>query len=115
VNSRKLTAAEVTFTVEAEQDDLRVRGNALASGDDAEDKACEDEILRRLDAGDVWAWACVTVKASWRGFVGADTLGACSYEHEGDFRECDYFTDMCKNALEDLNRTIAEIEKRLVR
>ena len=45
-----------TYTIEvtAAQDDIPVRGNAMASGDDATDRECEDDILTRLDSGDVW-------------------------------------------------------------
>jgi hypothetical protein len=75
-----------------EQDEIAVCGNALASGDDAEDKACEDEILRRLDRGDVWAWCFVTCEASCEvegvTFKGRDTLGGCSYKDRKDFMTC---------------------------
>lgn len=104
---RDLREDEVTFEVAAEMDDLPVRGNAMASGDDDEDRKYEDEILRRLDRGDIWAWAAVTVTARWNGYVGRDHLGACCYADEKEFRECGgYFEDMKKNALEDLNATL---------
>lgn len=78
---------EVDFEIEVHQDDTPVRGNALASGDEDEDRACEDEILRRLDQGDVWAWACVRVIATCEGFRGESSwLGGCSYRSERDFR-----------------------------
>lgn len=76
---RKLTESEVTFTVELEEEDTPVRGNAMASGDDAADKALEDEIIERLDRGDISAWCCLKVTASWNGLTGVDYLGACSF------------------------------------
>ncbi|HEY3499106.1 MAG TPA: hypothetical protein VGK73_30660 [Polyangiaceae bacterium] len=76
---RPLTASDVTFTVRIEQDDIPVRGNALASGDSAVDREVEDEILACLDRGDVEAWCSITVEARWRGYVGRDHLGACSH------------------------------------
>lgn len=82
---RKLTESDVTFTLEVEQDDTPIRGNALASGDDELDKRVEDEILARLNCGDVWAWACVTVKAQYKSWVGAACLGAVSCADEADF------------------------------
>lgn len=94
---------EAQITVHAREDDIPVRGNALASGDDAEDKRCEDAILERLERGDVWAWACVEVRASWDLYDGSDYLGACSYDSEEDFRQQgDYFDDMVDEALEVL-------------
>src|SRR5579872_2222127 len=109
---RALTAKDVVFTLTAEYDDTPVRGNAMASGDDAADKACEDEIIARLDSGDVWAWAVVTVKAEWTSptgqtWTGRDTLGACSYRDEEDFKqEGGYFAQMKDQALDDLNASI---------
>ncbi len=76
---RPLKASEVTFEVTIEQDDIQVRGNAMASGDDALDKQVEDQILSELDAGNIEAWCCITVKATWEGITGVDYLGACSH------------------------------------
>jgi hypothetical protein len=92
-----------TIEVTAEQDDTPVRGNALASGDAAEDRECENEILSRLDSGDVWAWACVRVTATCEDCdaEGSDTLGACSYANERDFRDDAYFAQMIEQASEE--------------
>jgi hypothetical protein len=105
---RKLREDEVSFELHWEQDDTTVRGNAVASGDNAEDRACEDEIIRRLDRGDVWAWALVKVTARWGNFVGIDYLGACSYESEDEFKADAYYTDMKQRALFELNKQIAD-------
>jgi hypothetical protein len=102
-----LKQADVEFRILAEQDAAEVRGNALASGDDAEDKAAEDEILARLDRGDVWAWASVTVEARYHGLVGRDYLGCCNYASEKDFVRCgDCYEDMKARALEELQSQI---------
>lgn len=93
-----------TYTLTAEQDDIPVRGNAMASGDDAADRECEDEILARLDAGDVWAWAHVTVMCTCDdcGAMGEDNIGACSYADESEFRADGYYDDMLWLAYEDM-------------
>jgi len=97
----------VTYRLQVEQDDVPVRGNALASGDDEEDKKLEDEILRRLDRGDVWAWASVCVIAECEGFIGRDYLGGCCYEDEADFcQDGGYYPQMKEEALADLIRSI---------
>jgi len=97
----------VTYSIHAEQDDLPVRGNALASDDPAVDKECEDDILARLDRGEVWAWAYVKVTAECCGFKGVDTLGACSYKDEADFcTPGGYWDDMQKEARTDLVKTL---------
>ncbi len=90
------------FNIEvfAEQDDIPVRGNAMASGDDDFDREVEDEILADLDQGNVWSWGFVTVQCTCDdcGAVGGDTLGGCSYASEEDFKADAYYADMLANA-----------------
>jgi hypothetical protein len=107
-------AANATVELFARQDDIPVRGNALASGDDAEDKRCEDAILARLDRGDEWAWACVEVRASFEGWKASDFLGACSYDSESDFRQPGgYFEDMRETALRELAAQLEDARDKL--
>lgn len=110
---RDVTKEEVEIQLIVHEEDTPVRGNALASGDDAEDKRVEDEIIERLQDGDIWAWCCVEVRAVWRPegvnfhVEGSDFLGACSYRDEQDFREDSlYFEDMVEQAVEDVNRQL---------
>lgn len=106
----------VTYTIKVEQDDIPVRGNAIGSGNADFDKEVEDEILKRLDDGDVWAWATVTVVATCEGFTGEAYLGGCSYKDEADFKQDGgYYEDMCKEALSELKKNITEIRERLAR
>jgi hypothetical protein len=107
------------FEVSVEQDDTPVRGS-LASGVPeyvALERADEDEILRRLDCGDVWAWALVTVKAilttpEGERFEGKGQLGGCYYKDEDDFRADGYFDDMKNEALGDLRGALEYAVKR---
>lgn len=114
MNMRKLTRDDVTFTLSVEfEDDVPVRGS-FASGDDAADEQLVQEILARLDRGEVWAWACVTVQATWEGISAGASLGACSYANEKDFKtEGGYYEDMCGEALDDLNATLAAMHQKL--
>lgn len=106
---------EVTYTLDCQPEDIPVRGNALASGDDKEDRRAEDEIIERLENGDTWAWASVLVRAEWNGFTGTDGLGCCSYRDEADFcQPGGYYEDMKQQALYDLHRTVrSAIERAL--
>jgi hypothetical protein len=103
---RPLKSSDVVFTIAAELDPLDVRGNAMASGDDVADRECEDAIIARVNSGDVWAWACVTVTATWEGFEASDVLGACSYADEADFKAGGYYADMKEACLHTLNAQI---------
>lgn len=112
---KTLNLSDVEFEVICHPETLDVRGNAMASGDDAVDKETEDEILAQLESGNEWAWCCVEVVARWEGFEGRDTLGGCSYKSQADFEACSYFTDMQSVALEDLKRQIKETRAKLRR
>jgi hypothetical protein len=104
---RALTRDEVTFELTIEEDDTLVRGNAMASGDDEADRECEDAIITRLRGGDLWAWCCVKVTATWRRWSAADYLGGCSYDGETDFRvSSGHYEDMCHEALARLNEVV---------
>jgi len=116
----KVTLADCIFKLMAEQDDTQVRGNAMASGDESYDKEIEDAIIKRLDDGDIWAWASVRVECHWthpttgETFIGADHLGCCSYESEKDFRQVPngYFEDMKCVAFDEMAKEIERtIEK----
>lgn len=98
---------EPTITLVAEYEQEQVKGNAVASGDDAFDKKVEDEILRRLRDGDVWAWCCVTVRAEWHGFMGYDVLGCVSEKSEESFKKgSGYYAGMVANAKADLKQKV---------
>jgi hypothetical protein len=100
---RRFFPEQVKFELKCEPEAIPVRGNALASGDDEVDKQCEDKIIADLEAGNEWAWCTVIVEASWAGFTGWDSLGACSSDNEAAFRvEGGYFRDMVRSAIDHL-------------
>ena len=116
---RKLTAKEVTFTLDVTQDDIDFRGNAMASGDDAADRELEDEIAAALDRGDIEAWCRIVVKAHYQGFEGFDSLGGCCFlgpiEVDGETwsvkRQINEHVEahgMREQALDDLNERVAQ-------
>ena len=99
----------VTFTLEIEPEDLEIRGNALASGDDAEDREAEDSIIAQLESGNLWAWCSVKVTATAGGVEGVDYLGGCSYRDTAEFiQPGGYYDDMKAEALAELKVRLAE-------
>lgn len=107
---KQLTKEDCDITILIELDDIPVRGNAMASGDDSYDKEIEDEIISRVNDGDVWAWAFVIVRASWHNYSGQDSLGGCSYKNEEDFVNSDgYYEQMVTTAINDLNNNLAKM------
>ena len=94
----------LTITVEAVPEDTPVRGNALASGDDALDKKEEDRILADLEWNE-WAWCVAKVTAEFHGLTATEYIGGCSYESSLDFiYNSGYYDDMVETCLEDIKR-----------
>lgn len=100
-----INKGKINISLEIFPETLPVRGNALASGDDAEDQEVEEWILERLDSGDTWAWCVVQVKATIDGleeFEGTDSLGGCSFEDEQGFKESGYYEETENTAIANL-------------
>ena len=91
---------DVSF--EALPEDIRVRGNALASGDDELDKEVEDEIISRVESGDIFAWFTAKVTVSDGKNEATDYLGCCSYRDADDFRMGGYYLDMVHECIHQL-------------
>jgi hypothetical protein len=109
VQIRSLLADEVTFSLSIEEEEDPVKGH-FESDEPEKDKELEKEILSRLDRGDLWAWCCVKITASWNGLHGVTYLGCCSYESEEDFIKCnDYCQSMKDEALEELNKSLSSM------
>jgi len=80
----------ITYSFRIAPDDMPVRGNAMASGDGAFDREVEDEIIARLNRGEVEAWCVVivtaTIKVDGQTFKGEAALGGCSYASEVEIK-----------------------------
>jgi hypothetical protein len=108
------TNGAVTYRLYLEPEDTSVRGNAMASGDHAFDKQMEDEIIARLDNGDTWAWAFMTVEASIGEFRGVDSLGCCSYRDTAEFiQDGGYYADMKSQSFGELKAMLERACKSL--
>lgn len=105
---RGLPAFRALVKFRAEPEDIPVRGN-FASGDDEADKRLENEIISRIDAGDEWAWFYAIVEAERGDFKARDSLGACSYQNERDFRSVipgSYYPDMVRGVLAEVRAQV---------
>jgi hypothetical protein len=109
---KPITEKEAVITIECLEECARVRGNAIASGDDQIDRNTEDLLLEELDSGNQWAWCTVRVVATWNELEGDDYLGCCSYKDEQDFiNNSGYFEDMKARALQELNEKVAAVQR----
>jgi hypothetical protein len=106
------TTTGVAYTVNILPEHTPIKGNALASGNDAEDRKAELDIQRQLDSGNLWAWCTVAVTASRGEHEGTDYLGCCSYRNTADFVTNDgYYPDMKSEAYDRLLAAEAEDTK----
>ena len=103
---RSIVASQVTVEIIPEREIHAVRGNALASGDDALDKQVEDEIIDADNQGNEWAWCTVEVRVRFivdgKERTGSDYLGCVSHIHskEKGFRNRGgYLPSMIEGAL----------------
>lgn len=71
---KEIPESQITFEIFCHPEDAPVKGNALASGDDAEDHKAEQDIIRRLEYTP-WAWCLVEVRGTWKGLTASDFLG----------------------------------------
>jgi hypothetical protein len=99
----------ITFTIEAEFES-DIRPEDAFEDENGKDQELIQGIYARLAVGDTWAWASVEVTAEieFEGhkFYGTDYLGGCSYENEEDFKRCDYYADLKKNAYDQLLKNL---------
>ena len=98
--TRRFNPDEVTFSLTARYDDMIEPDFDL--GDEELNREIRDGIEKRLEYGDIWAWASVKVSASFGGLTGNAYLGGCNYEDEADFRANGHLKDMLEEALTDL-------------
>jgi len=110
---RVVTKAMCHFEVKCEDEDLAPEGNCMSSGDAEFDAKCAADIRKRLESGDRWAWCYVVVFAKLGSWTGRAGLGGCSYESEADFRGCDYYDQLCQDAVDNLNAQMQESAKAL--
>jgi hypothetical protein len=110
IMKKQLKINDVSFQIYAINEDVPVKGNAIASGDDAFDRKVENRIIRELENGNVWAWCTVEVKAIYKELSASDYLGCCSYKHEKDFmKKGGYYHGMKERAFDELKKKVDEI------
>lgn len=108
---KPLTESDVAFEEGCEQEFIPVRGNYMATDDAEADRLAEDELLDRLEHGDSSAWCILTVKATWKGFVGHASLGGFVFPRgnsgpQNEEYAAEEYASLRIEALADLNESI---------
>lgn len=101
---------DLEIQIIADYETEQLEGNLIDSGDTAFDnRVCED-VRQQLNVGNVWAWAQVEVKCTYKGVLTAsDYLGCCSYDNEQDFKEGGYYEDMVTTCLAEINDQLVKL------
>jgi len=103
---RPLTETEVRMSIDTEPEDSLP---SFEREDGSADAELIHQVLKRLEDGNKWAWCAVRVTATWGEWKGVAYLIGCSYDSLDDFRESgDYYQDMKKDALSELNARLGE-------
>lgn len=108
-----LDLADAEVTVSVEQSDIPLRGNVMASGDDATDQEAEQWVIDQLNSGNDFAWCDVFVSAELGGFRGWDSLAACSCNTKEELQELINDHGMVENALDHLRQQLREAGAKL--
>lgn len=112
---REIKREDCTITLKCEEEHLEIEGNAQASGDDAQDAAQEQWVRDQLDSGNAWAWCLAVVTVRFKSLEATDSLGACSYHSEADFKQPGgYYDDMIDTCIATLNEQARDIARSLV-
>lgn len=98
---KQLTLKDVTITIDATQEDIPIRGNFFATGDEKRDKRAEDRVIKALEST-VWAWCKATVTVSYMGLQSSENCSCCNYKSQDDFLRGDTYKDMVKDCLRKL-------------
>ncbi len=99
---------ELEFEVIAHPEETIVRGNAMASGDDAFDAQFEAHILADMQWNQ-WAWCTIEVRGLWNSIEVSEFLGCCCYGCKKDFLADGYFTDMFNRVVEQIAETVERV------
>jgi hypothetical protein len=99
----------ITYTIECQEDKYSEIEGSFASGNDEADRKTVKSIQERVFNGDIWAWCVVVVTAECHGFTAQSSYrSGCSYQDEANFKESEYYKDLCEEALEKLRAKLAQ-------
>jgi hypothetical protein len=98
---------KIDYEVYIDPEDISIRGNVLASGDEEEDRKAEAWVIDQLDAGNEYAWCIARVTASARGRMGTAYLGAISCAGEQEFERV-FLEDLKREARLELFEKLAQ-------
>jgi len=103
-----IDAKDLSISVDVLPEEIPIRGNLIASGNDEIDRKEEDRVTALLEHI-AWAWCIVRVSAEFHGLKAEDYLGGCSYDSEDEFRACGYYDDMVETCRKEIEAQAAYI------
>lgn len=105
IRNPEVKISGVTYTLTVDQEDIEIKGNVLASGNEDDDRKAEEWTYHELERGNIFAWCWARVVAKADGFEGSDSLGCISCRGREEFERL-FLPDLKTNALDDLRRVL---------
>jgi hypothetical protein len=99
------TIEQIGFTIEC-LEEFEHPNDSFALDAESQEEIV-NKIIKDLESGNQWAWCYVRVRGEYKGIIGEDGLGCCSYESEADFKSGGCFEDMKDSAY---NQIIEKLE-----
>lgn len=101
MDSRQLKLEDVEFSITCESEHSSPK-------DSFDDQETVEDILLQAIFND-WRWCRVKVTGKFLKLETSQYLGGCSYENEDDFKKDEYYKDLQKNVLKQLQAQIDAI------
>lgn len=98
---RKLTVADVHFIVTESENDSTPEETASQLGVGSDFVQNVHEMIAEHG---IWGWCSVEVQGHFMGLKASAFLGGCSYKSVEDFKQDDYYGQLCKEVVADLQK-----------
>jgi hypothetical protein len=106
----RVTKADVTITLRAEENDIGPEESYLLPGikhSRRDAKLFVEAVEEMTEKHGLWGWCQVTVTVRLGPLEGESHMGGCSYESDDDFiQNSGYYNDMVSDAIADLQNSV---------
>lgn len=109
LKAKKLTLADFEFNAYAEKEELTPTQSMKGCNTTEVQSFCESVESVKKNASGKWGWCSVKVTGVLiddHSFNGVEYLGCCSYNNKADFVNGDYYNDICKQIVSDVQKQL---------
>ncbi len=109
LKAKKLTLGDFEFNAYAEKEELTPAQSMKGCNTEEVKNFCDAVDAVKTVASSRWGWCSVKVTGVLiddNSFNGVEYLGCCSYSSKADFVNGDYYNDMCKQIVADVQKQL---------